>query len=484
MLFTSATFVVFFAVFFLLYWYVFGGNLKLQNLFILTGSYIFYAWWDWRFLFLLAGSSALNYFLGIGIAKSKSEKHRNFLLWIGLAQGLGSLLFFKYFNFFIVSLVSAFKVFNISLDIYALNILLPLGISFYTFRTLSYLMDIKAGKINPTVDWVIFFSYVSFFPSLISGPIDRPKTLIPQLEKKRVFDYRQASDGMRQILWGLFKKIVIADNCAALTAPAFDHYKILPASSLLLAVFLFTVQLYADFSGYSDMAIGLANMLGFRITRNFNFPFFAQSIPDFWRRWHISLTSWLTDYVFTPLSIYFRDYGKAGLILAILINFTAIGIWHGANWTFLVFGFLHGCFFIPSILRGAINKKKKATQIGGRPSSLKTFVNMAGTFILLMLTFVIFRADSLKQAFDYYRKLFSPSILYSFTITEKVNAIVTLLAILIMLAAEWLQRDKQHALQLDCIKRFPMRALIYFSLIFIILFFSPPKITDFIYFKF
>jgi len=484
MLFTSATFVIFFAVFFLLYWYIFSANVKLQNFLILTSSYIFYAWWDWRFLFLLAGSSTLNYFLGIGIAKNKNEKYRDFLLWIGLAQGLGSLLFFKYFNFFVISLVSAFSVFNIQLNIYTLNIILPLGISFYTFRTLSYLLDIKSEKIKPTIDWVAFYSYVSFFPCLLSGPIDRPKTLIPQLEKKRVFDYSQASDGMRQILWGLFKKIVIADNCAALTNPVFAQYKILPASSLSFAVFLFTIQLYADFSGYSDMAIGTANLLGFRITRNFNFPFFAQSIPDFWRRWHISLTSWLTDYVFTPLSIYFRDYGKSGLILAILINFTAIGIWHGANWTFVLFGFLHGCFYITSILRSTANKKKKNSSIMGRPFPLRAFVNMAGTFILLMFTFIIFRADSLAQAFDYYRKLFSPSIFYRFTITEKVNTIATLIAIIIMLSVEWIQRDKQHALQIDAVKRFPVRALIYFSLIFFILFFSPPKITDFIYFKF
>ena len=299
-----------------------------------------------------------------------------------------------------------------------------------------------------------------------------------------MFDYDQASDGMRQILWGLFKKIVIADNCAALSNPIFEHYKFLPASSLLFAVFLFTIQVYADFSGYSDMAIGIANLLGFRITRNFNFPFFALSIPDFWRRWHISLTSWLTDYVFTPLSIYFRDYGKAGLILAILINFTAIGIWHGANWTFVLFGFLHGCYYIPSILSGTINKKKKNIHLNGRPFSLRAFINRIATFILLMLTFIIFRADSLAHAFDYYHKLFSPSILYRFTITEKVNTIATLIVIVMMLWAEWLQQDKQHALQIDAIKRFPVRALIYFGLTFMILFFSPPTITDFIYFKF
>jgi len=480
MLFTSLPFVLFFIIFFLLYWYVFSGNLKLQNVLILTGSYVFYAWWDWRFLFLLIGSSILNYILGIYIDKSKNEKQRGFLLWIGLIQGLGCLLFFKYFNFFIKSFISAFGVFNVKADIYTLNIILPLGISFYTFRTISYLLDLKSGKIKPATDWVVFFSYVAFFPSLLSGPIDRPKTLIPQLEKKRVFDYSQASDGMRQILWGLFKKIVIADNCALFNAEIFDHYKTLPASSLLFGAFLFTIQVYADFSGYSDMAIGLANLLGFKITRNFNYPFLAQNIADFWRRWHISLTSWLTDYVFMPLSVYFRDYGKSGLILAILINFTLIGAWHGANWTFVFFGFLNGCFYIPLVLRGTLNKKKKA----GGQSTLKAFANMAGMFILLMFTFLIFRADSLSQAFDYYSKLFSPSLFSGFVITEKLNTAITLLCIAIMLLAEWRQRDKQHALQIDAIKIFPVRALIYFGLIFVILSFSATKNADFIYFKF
>jgi len=478
MLFNSLPFALFFTVFFLLYWLVFNKSLKLQNLLILAGSYVFYAWWDWRFLFLLIGSSALNYFLGILMDRSSNEKSKSWLLWIGLIQGLGSLLFFKYFNFFIQSFSLALAKFNIHADIHVLNIILPLGISFYTFRTLSYLLDIKKGKIKATTDWVVFFSYVSFFPCLLAGPIDRPKTLIPQLQKERVFDYSQASDGMRQILWGLFKKIVIADNCATFASPIFEHYKTLPASALLFGAFFFTIQVYADFSGYSDMAIGTANLLGFKVTRNFDSPFFAQNIADFWRRWHISLTGWLTDYVFTPLSIYFRDYGKTGLILAILINFTVIGIWHGANWTFVLFGFINGCYFIPLIWRGTINKKSKSS------SSLKVFVNTAGTFLLVMFTFILFRCDSVHMAFDYYRNLFSLSLFSSFEIVEKVNIITTLIAIILMFWAEWLQREKQHVLQIDFIKSFTWRALIYFGLIFYIISFSATKTVDFIYLKF
>jgi alginate O-acetyltransferase complex protein AlgI len=483
MLFNSIPFALFFSLFFLSYWVLFDKHLTLQNLLILAGSYLFYAWWDPRFLLLLFGSSLLNYFLGLAIHRSGKEKTRNFLLGVGLVQGLGCLAFFKYFNFFIQSFISAFSALRIRSDITTLNIILPLGISFYTFRTLSYLLDIKRRKIEPTRDWIVFLSYVSFFPCIISGPIDRPETLIPQLEKRRVFNYGQASDGMRQILWGLFKKIIIADNCAVFTSGTFDHYTALPASALLAGIFLYTIQIYADFSGYSDMAIGLSSLLGFKITRNFNFPFFAQNIADFWRRWHISLTSWLTDYVFTPLAIYFRDYGKAGLIAAILINFTAIGIWHGPNLTFVLFGFLHGCYYIPLILRGEMNKKEKMRKDRLLPTPA-AFGKMAGTFTLVMFTFVIFRADTLSQAFSYYGSLFSPSLFSRFAITEKVNTLVTLACIVLMLLAEWFQRDKQHALQIDFITQFPFRALIYFGLILIILFFSPTINADFIYFKF
>jgi alginate O-acetyltransferase complex protein AlgI len=483
MLFNSLPFAAFFVVFFLLYWFVFNKDHKLQNIFLLVGSYVFYAWWDWRFLFLLIGSSALNFFLGLEMGRTTKEKYRNVLVCVGLLQCLGSLIFFKYVNFFIKSLIQASAAFNVKWDIYTVNLLLPLGISFYTFRIIAYLLDIKKGSIKPNTDWVVFFSYIAFFPCIISGPIDRPKTMMPQLEKKRIFDYNQAVDGMRQILWGLFKKIVIADNCAGFTSTVFDHYRTLPASSLLFGAFLATIQIYADFSGYSDMAIGFSNLIGFRVTRNFNTPFFSQNIAEYWRRWHISLTSWLTDYVFTPLSIYFRDYGKAGLILAILINFTLIGIWHGANWTFVLFGFLNGCYYIPLILRGTINRKQITAKPGSLPS-IKTLANMAGTFILVMFTLVLFRSATVGQAFQFYGRLFSRSLFSMPVIAEKVNIIATLFFIVVLFTVEWIQKNRQHALQIDFIERFAWRALIYYSLIFFILFFSATKSTDFIYIKF
>jgi alginate O-acetyltransferase complex protein AlgI len=360
MIFNSAPFFIFFTAFFLLYWLVFNRNLKLQNLLILTGSYVFYAWWDWRFLFLLAGYSLLNFLLGLYMGRVKSQRAKNWLMYTGVIAGLGSLLYFKYSNFFITSLLGIFP----RLDIHTIQLILPLGISFYTFRTLSYLFDIHKGKMQPTTNWVAFFAFVAFFPCLLSGPVDKAKTLLPQLQAKRNFNYTNAADALRQILWGLFKKIVIADNLSLVTNNVYDNYLHLPGSTLLIGIVYFAIQLYADFSGYSDMAIGIARLLGFNITRNFDYPFFAQNIAEFWRKWHISLTSWLTEYVFTPLSITFRDYDKWGLVMAIMINFTLIGIWHGANWTFVLFGILHGFYYIPLIIKGTLNKKKKIALTG------------------------------------------------------------------------------------------------------------------------
>ncbi|HEY2584004.1 MAG TPA: MBOAT family O-acyltransferase, partial [Mucilaginibacter sp.] len=445
MLFNSQSFAVFFLIIFFLYWFAFNRNFKLQNLLLLTGSYVFYCFWDWRFLSLLIFTSALNYALGYAIGKSDSLKTKRIFLNTGVVISIGLLIYFKYVNFFISSFVSLFSQFSISLSIHTANIILPLGISFFTFRTLNYLFDIYRGKIEPTTDWLTFFTFVAFFPSLISGPIDKASMLIPQLERKRVFNTDNAVDGLRQILWGLFKKTVIADNCAVITDQVFSNYHTLPASTLLISIFLYTVQIYTDFSGYSDMAIGLARLLGLNITRNFDFPFFAQNIGEFWRKWHISLTTWLIDYVFTPLSISFRDYGKAGLVVAIIINFTLIGIWHGASWTFVLFGFLHGCYYIPLIISGKLNKKKKIAK-GKIIPSFSEFINIAGTFLLVMFTFVIFRSDSISQAFDIYKSLFSKG-LFSAPVFAATNVVEhTFIFILFLFIIEWFGKDGQYAL--------------------------------------
>jgi alginate O-acetyltransferase complex protein AlgI len=484
MIFNSLSFAIFFSVFFLLYWFVFNRNLRAQNFLLLVGSYLFYAWWDWRFLSLLIGSSFLNYYLGISINKASNEIRRRIFLYLGLIQGLGTLLIFKYLNFFISSFVSAFSVFNVVVNIHLLNLILPLGISFYTFRTISYLLDIDNGKIKPSLDWVVFFSYVSFFPSLISGPIDRPKALIPQLENIRSFDYNHAADGLRQILWGLFKKIVIADNCAEIANKIFDNYLSIPSSSLLLGTFLYTIQVYADFSGYSDMAIGFSRLLGFNISRNFNFPFFSQNIAEYWRSWHISLTTWMTEYVFTPLSFTFRSYSSKGLIFAIIINFILVGIWHGANWTFVLFGFMHGCYFIPLIIKGTINSKRSVAKNKLTPSFIE-LRNILLTFTLVMFTNIIFRAESITKAFEYYHKLFSFSEfskIYIYALPQEIFPLILMIAL--FLCIEWLGRENEYAIADLVIKlSIPMRWAFYYAVIILIVLMGG-KPQEFIYFQF
>ncbi len=484
MIFNSLEFLLFFCIFFFTYWLVLKNQLQLQNIFLLFGSYAFYAWWDWRFLSIIIGSSALNYCLGIYIHKANSMKAKKWLVGLAVVQGIGLLILFKYVNFFITSFSDALALVGVHLNAHTLKLIMPLGISFYTFRTLSYILDVYKNKIQPCKNWLTFFNFVAFFPSLISGPIDRASSLLPQLETKRTFDYSQMSDGMRQILWGLFKKMVIADNCALLTNQIFENYLTYPASSLVLGAFFFTIQVYADFSGYSDMAIGVARLLGFNIKRNFNYPFFSQTIAEFWQKWHVSLTTWMTDYVFAPLNIAFRDYGNLGLIMAIYLNFIAVGIWHGASWTFVFYGFLQACLFLPMILRGTLFKKKKFTKDRVWPT-LKESLNMLGTFLLVMLTIVIFKVDTVAQGLNYLKRIFSSSL---FSIPEITNnrsgAVIALLFTAIMLVVEWLNRNQEHGLYLDKIKSFPLRLSIYYTLIFFIIYFGSSGANQFIYFKF
>lgn len=413
--------------------------------------------------------------------ESKSEKVQQRLLLIGVLQGIACLFFFKYFNFFIDSFIGAFAAFNITMNVHTLNIILPLGISFYTFRTMSYLLDIDNGKIEPTRNWIIFFNYVAFFPSLISGPIDRATTFIPQIEKKREFNYYQAVDGMRQILWGFFKKIVVADNCAELGNLIFDQYTIWQSgSTLLFGAFFFTVQLYADFSGYSDMAIGFSRLLGFNVSKNFDFPYFSQNIVEYWRKWHISLTSWLMDYVFTPLAFTFRSYGKLGIVLAVLANFTIVGLWHGASWNYVLFGVIHGCLFIPAILRGTMNVKKQASKGKIIPSFIE-IINMASTFFTIILINIIFRSETLSKALDYYTRIIVNS---PFKYPELRAPKVALASALIFFIIEWFGREQNYAIQTLGAKWHRIwRFVFYYSLILAIVFFSGGE-QQFLYFKF
>jgi D-alanyl-lipoteichoic acid acyltransferase DltB (MBOAT superfamily) len=488
MIFNSIPFLIFFILFFTLYWFIFNKNLKSQNLLILIGSYVFYGWFDWRFLGFLIAVSALNYNLGITIGKTENLKYKRLLLSVGLIQGIGGLVFFKYFNFFVASFNNVFRSLSINLDLHTINIIIPLGISFFTFRTIGYLLDTYREKIIPTSDWVIFFTYVSFFPTILSGPIDKVGTFIPQLEKKRVFDYDQATDGLRQILWGLFKKIVIADNCAIITNQVFANYKGLPASSLLLAAFFNTIQLYADFSGYSDMAIGISHLIGINVSRNFDFPLFSQNIAEFWRKWHISLTSWLTEYVFIPLNVFLRYYGKFGKIIAIIINFTICGMWHGANWTYILWGFLNGCYFIPIILKGSMNKNKELIK-GKIFPILKELANMLRTFTLVMITFILFRTETIGQAYYFFKgffslTLFSKPIATIYDFGGEYEFLTFLIFIFIMFVIEWIGREQQYAIALFGQKWYkPVRWAMYYGLILAIYFYAGSK-QQFIYFQF
>ena len=482
MVFNSVDFLIFFVVVFSLYHFIFKEKTKLQNILLLVASYVFYAWVNWKILPFLALSTAIFYFLGIAVFKAKTGKHKQLLTTLGVVLGIGTLLYFKYFNFFISSFKTLFESIGLQTNLHTFKILIPIGISFYTFRLLSYIIDIKRGKFEPTRDFIVFATYVAFFPCLLSGPIDRPATLIPQLKSRRIFDYSLAVDGMRQILWGLFKKVVIADNCAILVNEVFGGaYQLQTGSTLLLAAIFFSFQMYADFSGYSDMAIGVAKLLGIRVTKNFDFPFYAQNIAEYWRKWHISLTSWLTDYVFMPLNVRWRDHGKWGAIAAIMITFILIGLWHGDNWTFALFGLYHGLLYIPLILSGVMFKKTKLEIYKWGFPKPKVLWNILLTFGLVTIGNIIFRAETIGQAFEYLGGICNTSILsIPFLEQKKLMAF----CLVLMLLTEWVQRNRQHGLEITNIKNQYVRWCIYFSIIVLIYKFGIFTYKQFIYFQF
>ena len=480
MLFNSIEFAIFLPLVFIGYWFIFNKNLKLQNLFLVLVSYIFYGWWDWRFLSLIAFSSLVDYLVGIGLSKTDSLKKRNVFLLLSILINLGFLGFFKYFNFFSQSFADAFTLLGYKFNPYQLNIVLPVGISFYTFQTLSYSIDVYRRKLEPTKDIVTFFAYVSFFPQLVAGPIERATNLIPQFRKKRTFDIKSSTDGLRQILWGLFKKIVIADNCARFVNDIFTNYQDHSGSTLVIAAIFFAFQIYCDFSGYSDIAIGTARLFGFNLMRNFAFPYFSRDIAEFWRRWHISLSTWFRDYVYIPLG------GSRGTKLQQVRNtfiiFIVSGFWHGANWTFMAWGALNAIFFLPLLL---MKQNRKHLDIPAKYTFLpapREFLSILTTFALTTLAWVFFRSENISMAFDYLHQIFSLSL---FTMPEIKKK--SLLFILILLSVEWLQRDKEHGLELDgatsIFKYRSVRWLSYYAIIVMIIWFGAEQ-QEFIYFQF
>lgn len=482
MLFNSIEFAIFLPTVFVLYWFIARDNLKFQNIILLSSSYIFYGWWDWRFLSLIIFSSLIDYLVGIGLSNTNLKQTRKLLLFISVSVNLGFLGFFKYYNFFAESFSDAFTLIGRPIDTNSLNIVLPVGISFYTFQTLSYSIDIYRKKLEPAKNIISFFTYVSFFPQLVAGPIERATNLLPQFYSKKKFEYNKAIDGLRQILWGLFKKIVIADNCAYNANLIFNNSDNYSGSTLILGALFFTFQIYGDFSGYSDIAIGVSRLFGFNLKQNFAFPYFSRDIAEFWRRWHISLSTWFRDYLYIPLG-----GSKGGLYMKVrntFIIFLVSGFWHGANWTFIAWGALNAVYFLPLLLLNKNRINTGAVAEGRFLPTFREFIQIASTFGLTVLAWIFFRAESVKHAWEILSEIFSKTLL---TIPDYpgIGLIIPIIILItLFMVVEWFGRDDKFAIETVGLKwSKSVRISFYYLLIIGILFFGG-KEQEFIYFQF
>ena len=490
MLFNSIQFAIFLPIVFLLYWFVFDRfiskskwQLRLQNAFVVVASYVFYGWWDWRFLLLIAFTSLCSWGSGLLIGKAESKKKAKIWMWLNIILNLGILALFKYYDFFVSEFA---ELFHISTDGLLLKVILPVGISFYTFQALSYSIDVYRGKIESTKDIIAFFAFISFFPQLVAGPIERATNLLPQFLKKREFNFDTTVDGMRQILWGLFKKIVVADNCAEFVDQVFSTCTEQSGSTLLLGLVFFAFQVYCDFSGYSEIAIGTSKLFGIRLMQNFNVPYFSRNMAELWRRWHISLMTWFRDYVY--ISLGGSRVSKAKVIRNIFIVFVLSGLWHGANWTYIAWGAYHAILFMPFVFSGKNRKYTNQVAVGRLLPTLKEMGQMLLTFFLFILGLIVFRAESIGQAWDYFQGLLQFGTLragYRFFTWPKMWP--ENLFIIIMMVVEWLQRGKEHGLEFSDEKGFlkfrVVRWLVYYIIIVLILN-SSSSSQSFIYFQF
>ncbi|WP_405576052.1 MBOAT family O-acyltransferase [Winogradskyella sp. Asnod2-B02-A] len=476
MLFNSFEYLIFLPTVFLLYWFVFNKHLKLQNLFLLVISYVFYGWWDWRFLALIAFSSFVDYNIGLRLDNTQEQRKRKLLLYISMLVNLGFLGYFKYYNFFIDNFKLAFESIGINMHLSSLQIILPVGISFYTFQTMSYTIDVYRKKLEPTKNVIEFFAYVSFFPQLVAGPIERAKNLLPQFKVKRKFSYDLASDGMRQILWGLFKKMVIADNCAVYVNQIFDAPQDYNSPTLILGAVLFAFQIYGDFSGYSDIAIGTAKLFGFNLMQNFATPYFSRDIAEFWRRWHISLSTWFRDYVYIPLGG--SKGGKWMKVRNTFIIFLVSGFWHGANWTFIVWGFLNALFFLPLLLTNNNRNHIDVVASNKMLPSIKEIFQIGVTFVLTCFAWIFFRAKNMSSALNYLQEI------GTFQSSESILPVKVLLVIALMVLLEWGHRERSFALQYSPSDSVIKMRMIYAIVAFLILTFGNFELTEFIYFDF
>ncbi|MBL0308839.1 MAG: MBOAT family protein [Bacteroidetes bacterium] len=450
MLFNSLDYALFLPIVFILYWFVTNKSLRLQNIMLLTASYFFYGCWNWKFLFLLAFSTFLDYYTGIKIKDSESNRVRRVWLTISVVVNLGFLGLFKYYNFFAESFADLLQSIGFQAHFSTLSVILPVGISFYTFHGLSYVFDIYYDRIKPTRNWVDYSLFVSFFPLLVAGPIERATHLLPQVKAKRNFDYSKAIDGLRQILWGLFKKIVIADNCATYANMIFNHPSDYSGATMVLGALFFTFQIYCDFSGYSDIALGTARLLGFELLQNFAFPYFSRDIAEFWRRWHISLSSWFRDYVYIPLGG--SKVGTWMKVRNIFVIFLLSGFWHGANWTFLVWGGLNALYFLPLLLSNRNRTHLQTVAQGKWFPSIKELLQMAITFGLTVFAWIFFRAASLTAALAYIESMFQ-GLFHKSAYINSINFLVWRMSwslpifIFLFIIIEWIGREQKYALE-------------------------------------
>lgn len=479
MIFNSLDFAVFLPIVFILYW-IFNKNLRLQNLLIVFASYFFYGWWDWRFLSLILFSTLVDYSTGLGISKQEnSPVKRKMLLWTSILVNLGFLGFFKYYNFFLDNFVAAFSLFGFSIEAGTLNIILPVGISFYTFQTLSYTIDIYKGKLQPTRDFIAFSAFVSFFPQLVAGPIERASHLLPQFYTKRTIDYSDMVDGFHKILWGLFKKIVIADRLAIVVNELFNNPSEYHGLTFVMGTVFFAFQIYCDFSGYSEIAIGTARLFGFDLMTNFRTPYFSKSLSEFWRRWHISLSTWFRDYLYIPLG-----GNKASNFkwrLNIMTVFIVSGFWHGASWTFIIWGAIHG---IVLIAESRFKLPNWSSKVGGLLQSL-------GVFIVVCLAWVFFRANSVVDALYILTNMLSVQYyelsqlgLYVVPVIKNtvfaVDIFLSVFFILVLLIAEYLFTEQFKFSEM----KYRYRVPVYIIGVWAIFVLGAFEKNEFIYFQF
>ena len=479
MLFNSIDFAIFLPLVFILYWSINKYNLKFQNALLVLASYVFYGWWDWRFLTLIIFSSLIDYIIGVKLGEIKNKSNRKVLLWISILINLGILTTFKYYNFFVDNFVSAFSWFGKDIKPNTLDVILPVGISFYTFQTLSYTIDVYRKKLKPTKHIISFLAFVSFFPQLVAGPIERATHLLPQFYKKRQFHYSKAINGCKQMLWGFFKKIVIADTCAQYVNIIFENYQDYSGSTLFVGALFFTFQIYGDFSGYSDIAIGTSRLFGFDLQQNFAFPYFSRDIAEFWRRWHISLSTWFRDYLYIPLGG--SKGGNWTKIRNTFLIFLVSGFWHGANWTFIVWGGLNAIYFLPLQLTKRNRNNLKIVAYNRMFPRAKDIVRIFITFNLTVVAWIFFRAKTVAIAVDYIEKLVSKSL---FSIPE-IRPTNVLAFIVFFMGVEWVGRRQKYALETIFINQTKaLRWGFYFFLLAVILMYSNTAQQEFIYFQF